>query len=239
MSAMANESTGVDWRDLGQQVREETEARFQKEMDLAEKLVNHLLDGLRSLQEPNADRPVQRLVRLLVIRAVHSLNAAFDLAFHGHYPEAASLTRTAYECWLAGAYVCCIPSEGPRLARRGTTWPQPACMRQLVAAHLSKDSQESSLLRDALGKMYSKLCKLVHVSFSSLASALDDKGGLQYGPFLSSQRLLICTDFAYRTSTLLNCLLEQAFPSLGGTGWSESNTDLARQVNDWARQASP
>lgn len=230
--------TGTTWHEFERRTYETTTAGFGEEINLAERLVNHVIDGLRELEGPEADRGVQRLVRVLVVRAIHCLNAAFDLVLGGHYVEAASLTRTAYECWLAGAYVCCMPSEAPSLMREGREWPQPSCMRRVVAASLSKDLREGDLMKKELGRMYRDLSKLTHVSFTCLASAIDDEGSLQYGPFFSRNKLLICLDFAYRTAVLTHHLLERAFPLLARTPWAQKTRLLAAEAKDWASRVS-
>lgn len=237
---------GPSWDDLEGAVRRETRKADGAEMALAARLVDHLTDGLRratedlkQAREAGQKDVARQLVLLITTAACNSLSAAFDLCSRGYYAQAQSLTRNAYESWLAGAYVHFERTSVAKLQKKSSEWPRPAKMRYVVANSIAQNAKESQRFQGGFGKMYDRLSKLTHPTFDSVSSVLDDEGCLHIGPFFSSNRLVICCDDAYRTATLLHYLLEESFPSLRRTAWSSQNDALAQEVNAWTKEALP
>jgi len=223
------------WKELEEHAYRQAVQTHGKEIDTAEALEAHLLCGFEMLQGTKTSSDVQELVYLLSLMATNSLHLAFDLTFKGYYAQSLSLTRNAFEFWLAGAYVVCQPNKALCLKEPDSGWPRPVEMRRIVSASLPGEDVTGEGIRHALDKMYDYLCKFPHPTFLSVGSVYDVGASLRLGPFYWRNRLLICLDNGYRTAVLLRSLLETCFPTLQDTEWSRRGDSLAKGVNLWAR----
>ena len=223
------------WKELEDDAERLTLDNHHDEVALAEDLERHVLSGFETLQSTATSSPIQELVYLLAVGATNSLHLAFDLALKGWHAQSLSLTRNAFEFWLAGAYVVCEPGEAPVLKEPNSKWPRPLKMRKRISETLGGQDVGTESIRHAVDKTYDYLCKFPHPTFASVGSIYHADGSLRMGPFYNRTRLLICLDNAYRTATLVGTLLETCFPTLQGTQWSQRGQSLTDRVNVWAR----
>jgi hypothetical protein len=230
---------GSTWEDRESAVHRQAWQYHSDEIALADDLLSHLMLGFRELEGVKSPDDAQELTLLLVAGAANFLRSAHNLALDGYYVQALSLVRNAYEHWLAGAWLNCVPQDAAKLREENSDWPTPPRMREALAAALAQDASEDEGLEPALEGMHDHLGRFTHPSFASVCGALDSKGTLRSGPFFQRQRLLAFLELAYRTATLLHRLLEQSFPSLRGSEWSRGSGELAAKVAAWAaRQAA-
>jgi len=230
---------GSTWEDREHAVHRQAWQYHSDEVALADDLLSHLMQGFRELEAVKSPDDAQELTLTLVGGAANFLRSAHNLALDGYYVQALSLARTAYEYWLAGAWLSCNPQDAPRLKQESADWPTPSRMREALAAALAQDASEHEHPEPALGRIYHDLSRFAHPSAASVSGALDSKGTLRSGPFYQRRRLLTFLDLAYETATLLHHLLEQSFPSLRDSEWSRRSDELATKVAAWAaRQAA-
>lgn len=230
---------GSTWEDRERAVHRQAVQYHSGELALADDLLSHLMRAFRELEGVKSLDDAQELTLLLVGGAANFLRSAQNLALDGYYVQALSLVRNAYEYWLAGAWLNCLPQEATKLREESAEWPKPSDMSRTLAAALAEDPKEDDALEPVLGEMHHHLNEFTHPSFASVSGALDSKGTLRTGPFFQRQRLLTFLDLAYQTATLLHRLLEQSFPSLRESEWSRRSADLAARVTAWAaRQAA-
>jgi len=230
---------GSTWEDREHAVHRQAWQYHSNDMALADDLLSHLMRGFRELEVVKSPDDAQELTLLLVGSAANFLRSAHNLALDGYYVQALSLTRNAYEYWLAGAWLNASPQDATKLRQGSADWPTPSRMREALAAALAHDASEHDRPEPALGRIYPDLSRFTYPSFASVSGALDSKGTLRSGPFYQSRRLLAFLDLAYTTATLLHRLLAQSFPCLGESDWSRRSDELATKVAAWAaRQAA-
>jgi hypothetical protein len=230
---------GSTWEDRERAVHRQALQYHSDEMALADDLLSHLMRGFRELEGEKSLDDAQELTLLLVGGAANFLRSAQGLAMNGYYVQAISLVRNAYEYWLAGSWVSCLPQDAPKLKDESARWPEPAQMSRALAAAVAQDPEESEPLGPALGGIYENLSRFTHPTFASISGALDSKGTLRTGPFYQRRRLVTFLELAYQTATLLHRLLEQSFPRLRKGDWARRTDALSAKVTAWAaRQAA-
>ena len=226
---------GSTWEDREHAVHRQAWQYHSDELALADDLLSHLMQAFRELETVQSPDEAQELTLLLVGGAANFLRSAHNLALDGYYVQALSLTRNAYEYWLAGAWLNSNPQDAPNLKEESAVWPTPSDMKQALA----QDASDDDSVAPAEEGVYDHLSRFTYPSFASVSGALDSKGTLRSGPFYQRPRLLTFLDLAYRTTTLLHRLLEQSFPSLRETDWGRRSDELAAKVTAWAaRQAA-
>jgi hypothetical protein len=223
------------WTQLEEQVYQRAVHTHAQEVDLAHQLERQLLSGFELIQGTKTSGAVQELGYLLCIGGTNFLHVAFDLALKGYYAQSLSLTRSAFEFWLAGAYLVSEPEQASRLKERDSKWPPPKEMRKRISQSFAGEDVRAESIRRALEKTYDYLCRFPHPAFFSLGSVYDSDKSLRIGPFYNRNRLLICVDNAYRTATLLGTLLETCFSTLLNAEWRKRSEALGERVDLWAR----
>jgi hypothetical protein len=221
---------GSTWEDREHAVHRQAWQYHSDEVALADDLLSHLMLAFRELEAVKSPDDAQELTLTLVGGAANFLRSAHNLALDGYYVQGLSLARTAYEYWLAGAWLSCNPQDAARLKEESAAWPSPSDMEQALAQNARDDASMSP----AEGQIYDHLSRFTYPSSASVSGALDSKGTLRSGPFYQRRRLLTFLDLAYETATLLHHLLAQSFPSLRDSDWSRRSDELATKVAAWA-----
>lgn len=226
----------TDWRELEQQVSHQTLEAHDPDAALAEELMGHMLTAFRELQGTKTESPVDELVFLLATGGTNYLYLAFDLAFKGYYAQSLSLSRSAFEFWLAGAYVVAKPHKAASLKRHDAKWPSAKKMRATASIGLGQAGPGHDTIRTALDSKYGFLSQFAHPRFYSVSSVFESPDAVRLGPFYRKNGLLHSLSNAFTTALLFYTLLPQTFSELKGTDWSKKAMELIGRVGHWLRE---
>jgi hypothetical protein len=92
--------------------------------------------------------PVRIETVQLLAMAFNALRWSQEQLLKGYYSPAITMARTAWECWLNGAYINLYPA-GLDEWKRYETRPRPWKMRELVAARSTKDEPAKAANEDS------------------------------------------------------------------------------------------
>src|SRR5688572_7255143 len=115
-----------------QEVAQQTARENAEEMKLCDLVLGLFTSGFEAMGYQMVVEDVRLETAQLLAASFNTLRWSSEQAIKGYYGPSVSSSRTAWECWLNGAYLNLYP-EALEGWKRFETRPKPDVMRKLVA----------------------------------------------------------------------------------------------------------
>lgn len=225
-------------RDLPDDAKE-TSRRTQRdnelEVSLCERSLQHVFDGFNRLKRPFSWEERSGTILSLAALAANSLVCSFELLLKGYYLQANTLSRSAWESWLNGAYLHLYQDRAVSEWSEFPSRPKPWEMRKLVAERATESTDvDSEELRAAMDTMYIDYSGESHPSGESLRSMITKIEGevsLRLGPNYDDVLVKRSVNFFCIAASMVGTLFD--FLPLDDAEYQEAAKRLSEDVAIW------
>lgn len=221
-----------------QRIGRRTRRENPEETALCEAFLNYLTAGFNRLgtQAGWEERPLT-ILRLAAL-GYNSLRWAIELLLKGYYTQANALSRTAWECWLHGAYLNLYAERPLDEWRDFKTRPPPGQMRRLVSDRAAQEGPIDRLgFQDDMDSLYSQYSEYLHPSDRALrvlVTRRDQELWLRLGGDFDGLLLLEATSFFCSAASMLSTLFYFLLPN--DAEYHADGGALRETLADWRRR---
>jgi hypothetical protein len=226
-----------------------TVAENPEEARLCDTVFAPLWEGFDALKHQIKVAPVGIETVQLLAMALNALRWSHEQLLKGYYSPAVSMARTAWECWLTGAYLNLYP-ERLEEWKRYETRPKPWQMRTLVAERTEEDEADRSAFLDAMkdlyngadGQRFSGYSVLSHPSWEAIRILVKSEGdeySLRVGPDYDQHLFLLALDSFCTAAMLAASLFPYLLEGAEQEAFVKRLDEVKGPLRAWRRRQAP